>query len=51
MKLNDKEWADTFDKELGELFSTEFFRVVLDEAHSIKNYQSRSKAMSALHIM
>lgn len=43
MKLNDEEWIEAFNTALGELFSTEFFRVVLDEAHAIKNQFSRSK--------
>lgn len=46
MKLNDEEWTEAFDHALGELFSTEFFRVVLDEAHAIKNQLTRSKDIS-----
>lgn len=42
MKLNEEEWAEAFDSELGELFGNEFFRVILDEGHAIKNANSKS---------
>jgi hypothetical protein len=45
MKLNDEDWLGTFNEALGELFGTEFFRVVLDEGHAIKNQHTRSKIL------
>ncbi|KAL2261278.1 hypothetical protein VTK26DRAFT_4482 [Humicola hyalothermophila] len=49
MKLSDEEWGEKFDQELGELFRTEFFRVVLDEGHAIRNLRSKtSKACQQL---
>ncbi|KAH8900083.1 hypothetical protein GQ53DRAFT_595648, partial [Thozetella sp. PMI_491] len=49
MKLNNENWAGEFDRALGQLFRVKFHRVVLDEAHAIKNYRSRtSRACSAL---
>lgn len=41
-KLDEEEWAEEFDAELGDLFKTEFFRVVLDEGHAIRNYHTKS---------
>lgn len=32
------------------LFDRKFFRVVLDEAHAIKNYKSRSTLFLSLHL-
>lgn len=46
MKLNDQDWLATFNEALGELFGTEFFRVVLDEGHAIKNQNTRSKILA-----
>ena len=43
MKLNDEDWAEEFDKELGWLMQRQFYRVILDEAHAIKNQHSRSR--------
>jgi SNF2 family DNA or RNA helicase len=42
-KLNDEEWAKKFEAELGELFNTRFFRVVLDEGHAIRNHNTKSQ--------
>jgi hypothetical protein len=41
-KLDDEEWAEEFEAELGELFNTCFFRVVLDEGHAIRNHNTKS---------
>ncbi|AEO70728.1 uncharacterized protein THITE_2024021, partial [Thermothielavioides terrestris NRRL 8126] len=41
-KLDGEEWAKEFDALLGELFGTEFFRVVLDEGHAIRNPNTRT---------
>ena len=46
MKLNDEDWAEEFDKELGWLMQRQFYRVILDEAHAIKNQHSRSKPLN-----
>ena len=46
MRLDNEAWVREFDKKTGELFQVEFFRVVLDEAHAIKNHRSRSKHFS-----
>ncbi|KAK3374367.1 P-loop containing nucleoside triphosphate hydrolase protein [Lasiosphaeria ovina] len=35
-------------KYLGEIFTMKFFRVVLDEAHSINNYATKSPSLSSL---
>jgi hypothetical protein len=43
MRLDNDAWLQEFDKRTGELFQVEFFRVVLDEAHAIKNHRARSK--------
>ncbi len=37
----DKEWKTLFDKHAGELFGQKYWRVILDEAHNIKNKDSR----------
>jgi hypothetical protein len=42
MKVDDDTWGDEFDKVLGELFTREFFRVVLDEGHAIRNPTTKS---------
>jgi len=42
---NEVEWAKSLDEHVGELFTTQFFRVVLDEAHAIKNPSSRSELL------
>ncbi|KAL1862990.1 hypothetical protein VTK73DRAFT_6506 [Phialemonium thermophilum] len=47
--LNDEQWAKQFDNVLGELFSTEFFRVVLDEAHAIRNLRTRT-SKACMHL-
>ncbi len=36
------------DKSLGALMRTEFHRVILDEAHAIKNHHSRSELLQHL---
>ncbi|KAK4235222.1 hypothetical protein C8A03DRAFT_18001 [Achaetomium macrosporum] len=41
-KLNEEEWAEEFDAYLGELFGNEFFRVVLDEGHTIRNHNTKT---------
>lgn len=46
MKLNDEEWQKELDKVQGELFKNEFFRVVLDEGHAIRNHNTRSLSHS-----
>jgi hypothetical protein len=48
--LDDEEWAEEFEEELGELFGHEFFRVVLDEGHMIRNERSKSLSLSLLHV-
>ena len=42
MKLDEEEWAEEYDKVLGDLFKNEFFRVVLDEGHGIRNHKTKS---------
>ena len=39
---DDEEWREEYDKITGELFKHEFFRVVLDEGHAIRNYKTKS---------
>ena len=41
-KLEGEEWGEEYDKITGELFKHEFFRVVLDEGHAIRNYRTKS---------
>jgi SNF2 family DNA or RNA helicase len=48
-KLNQEEWAKEFDAHLGELFGNEFFRVVLDEGHAIRNYHTKT-ARACIHL-
>jgi SNF2 family DNA or RNA helicase len=36
-------YKEKFDEELGDLFKIRFWRVILDEAHAIKNRSSESK--------
>jgi hypothetical protein len=48
--LDDEEWAEEFEEELGELFGHEFFRVVLDEGHMIRNERSKSLSLSLFHV-
>lgn len=38
-------WAEAMDKERGDLFRVYFHRVVLDEAHLIKNRTTQSQYM------
>lgn len=40
---NAKAWKKKWDSNLGVLFKVPFWRVILDEAHSIKNRESQSK--------
>jgi len=48
MKLDQEEWAAAFEAELGELFKTEFFRVVLDEGHAIRNSNTKSPSLPSM---
>lgn len=41
--MSDEEWKEELKKELGNLFKAQFYRVVLDEAHVMKNRNSRSE--------
>jgi SNF2 family DNA or RNA helicase len=43
MGLDDEEWKEMFEAKLGDLFRNRYYRVVLDEAHIIKNRNSWSK--------
>ncbi|KAG7287136.1 hypothetical protein NEMBOFW57_006641 [Staphylotrichum longicolle] len=40
--LNEEEWLEEYDKLLGELFKIDFFRVVLDEGHAIRNHKTKT---------
>jgi ABC-type uncharacterized transport system substrate-binding protein len=44
MKLDQEDWAEVFEEELGELFKTVFFCVVLDEGHAIRNSNTKSES-------
>lgn len=39
---NGEEWQEEYDKALGELLKHQFFRVVLDEGHAIRNSHTKS---------
>jgi SNF2 family DNA or RNA helicase len=41
-KKNGEEWQEEYDKALGELLKHQFFRVVLDEGHAIRNSHTKS---------
>ncbi|KAK3902374.1 81e4ad1c-ff53-4b31-96ff-86feb7e2e2d8 [Staphylotrichum tortipilum] len=48
-KLENEEWAELFEQNVGELMGHEFFRVILDEGHTIRNHKTKmSKA--CLHL-
>lgn len=47
-ELNEKEWMEEYDKLLGELFKMDFFRVVLDEGHAIRNHETKSLSLPSL---
>jgi SNF2 family DNA or RNA helicase len=38
-----EDWKEGYDENLGPLFKIPFWRIVLDEAHNIKNKDSQSK--------
>ncbi|KAK4099193.1 hypothetical protein N658DRAFT_487787 [Parathielavia hyrcaniae] len=48
-KLNNEEWGEELEEELGELFGHEFFRVVLDEGHMIRTDGSKT-SQACIHL-
>ncbi|KLU82564.1 hypothetical protein MAPG_01636 [Magnaporthiopsis poae ATCC 64411] len=49
MGLEGDEWRQELDRQLGQLYQVEFHRIVLDEAHAIKNINSRT-SKACIHL-
>ncbi|EJT77926.1 hypothetical protein GGTG_03029 [Gaeumannomyces tritici R3-111a-1] len=49
MGLEGDEWRREMDKQLGQLYKVQFHRIVLDEAHAIKNINSRT-SKACIHL-